>query len=159
MTKKTTFDGLTIKKLKSKDAACFVKISNGSGMAQYLSYFRARNVSEAEKIIAKNNRYGYAMYGLFVKRIGLVSVFYVSFDTTGGAEISYFTGEEYCGNDYATLGVQLLAQSLSKNLSYFTFAIKEKNAASLAVQNKLGSKEFPSTTRAYRHFRYNFAGL
>lgn len=154
--KEKTFDGLTIRKLKSKDAASFAKISNGPGMAQYLSYFRAKNVSEAEKIIAKNNRYGYAMYGLFVRRVGLVSVFYVSFDSSNGAEISYFTGEEYFGNDYASLGVQLLAQALSKNLSYFTFAIKKQNVASIAVQNRLGSKEFSSHTRAYRNFRYNF---
>ncbi len=73
--KEKTFDGLTIRKLKTKDAANFAKISNGLGMAQYLSYFRAKNVSEAENIIVKNNRNGYAMYGLFVRRIGLVSVF------------------------------------------------------------------------------------
>lgn len=154
--KEKTFDGLTIRKLKSKDAASFTRISNGPGMTRYLSYFRAKNVSEAENIIAKNNRNGYAMYGLFVRHIGLVSVFYVSFDPFVGAEISYFTGEDYSGNDYATLGIQLLAKTLSKNLFYFTFAIIEKNEASLAVQNKLGSKEFSSTSRAYRQFRYNF---
>ena len=158
--KEKTFDGLTIRKLKTKDAANFAKISNGLGMAQYLSYFRAKNVSEAENIIVKNNRNGYAMYGLFVRRIGLVSVFYVSPpDSSGGAEISYFTGEDYFGNDYASRGVQLLAQTLSKNISYFTFAIKEENDASLAVQSKLGSKEFSSSTRAYRHFLYNFTRL
>ena len=110
--KEKTFDGLTIRKLKTKDAANFAKISNGLGMAQYLSYFRAKNVSEAENIIVKNNRNGYAMYGLFVRRIGLVSVFYVSPpDSSGGAEISYFTGEDYFGNDYASRGVQLLAKT------------------------------------------------
>ena len=80
--KEKTFDGLTIRKLKTKDAANFVKISTGLGMSQYLAYFRARNVSEAESIIAKNNRYGYALYGLFVRRVGLVSVFYVSPDSS-----------------------------------------------------------------------------
>ena len=154
--KEKTFDGLTIRKLKTKDAANFVKISTGLGMSQYLAYFRARNVSEAESIIAKNNRYGYALYGLFVRRVGLVSVFYVSPDSSGGAEISYFTGEDYFGNDYASIGVQLLAQTLSKNFSYFNFAVKEKNNDSLAVQSKLGSTELYRDSRAYRHFRYNF---
>ena len=153
---KRIFDGLTIRKLKTKDAANFVKISSGLGMSQYLSYFRAKNVSEAEKIIARNNRHGYALYGLFVRHVGLVSVFYVSPDYSGGAEISYFTGEDYLGNDYASLGVQILAQTLSKHFSYFIFAIQEKNLASLAVQSKLGSTEFHSSSQKYKHFRYNF---
>ncbi|MBP3463833.1 MAG: GNAT family N-acetyltransferase [Clostridia bacterium] len=152
---KLSSNGLTVRKLSVKDADLFAKISNGPMMTKFLPFLKAKNVTQAEEIIRKNSRYNYAMYGLFVRRVGLVSVFAVSPNLFDGADVHYFTGEKYYGNGYATQGIEILAQLLSSKYDYFTFSIHADNVASLAVQRKLGSSELESKCKFYRDFCYS----
>ncbi len=153
---KKNMDGLTIRKLKKKDASQYAKIAYGETMHKYLSYFMARNVTEAEKIICGISKYnGTALYGLFERKAGLVSVFYVS-PYLESAEISYFTGPSYYRNGYATKGVFMLAELLKGDIKSFTFTIRKSNTASLSVQKSIGSVELLSDNPNYRNFIFSF---
>jgi len=155
MTKKDT-DGLTIRKLKKKDSAQYFKIARGETMYKYLSYFMAKNVTEAEKIICGISKYnGTALYGLFERKAGLVSVFYVS-PYLDSAEISYFTGPSYYRKGYATKGILMLSELLKGDFKSFTFTVRASNIASLSVQKNLGSDEVRSDNTKYRNFVFSF---
>lgn len=152
---KNSMDGLTIRRLKSKDAQLYMNIADGEALRRYVYFFRATTLSQAEKIIQKNNRYDQALYGLFVRRVGLVAVFSVSPNYQDGAEIEYFTGCQYYGRGYAGKGIQLLAEKLCQSFDYFLFHIYEDNLASLAVQKKLLSKEILFSEDSWRTFIYS----
>lgn len=147
--------GLTVRKLNVKDASSFAKIATGEMMTKFLPFLRAKNVTQAEEVIRKNSRYNYSLYGLFVKKVGLVSVFAVSPDIYDGANVHYFTGKEYYGNGYAARGIDLLGQFLKTKYDYFLFSVHVENDASIAVQNKIGALEIDSRCNSYIEFCYS----
>lgn len=158
-TKKSTT--LVVRELEISDAYVYSKIAYGENLHKYASFFEANSVESAEKRIIQNSTPLFSnIYGLFTKGGRLVASFIVSSevfpdeDSKLGANVHYFVGEKYWGNNYAYHGIRLLAKNL-KQYNFFKFAIKKTNSASIAVQKKLGSI-MEEENNEYLYFRFNF---
>lgn len=154
--KKKKGTNLFVRELTLQDAHSYSKISTGVDLHNYTRFFEAHALDEACKIIERYSTKYEQLYGLFTKANRLVAVFDVSSDVEDdGATVHYFVGERYYGNGYATLGITILAETLSDTYSHFHFEVSEENIYSILVQKHLGSVE-GKTMNTFRSFTYTF---
>lgn len=154
MGKKTKRAELTVRQLVDSDAWVYKQIAWGEAVSTFCSFFLAETIDDARKKIAENNRNHQRLYGLFNKSNRLLAAFLVSDDvTTPSAVVHYFVGERYRGNGYAVSGIYLLSELLFFEYERFSFEVRNNNAASIRVMEKIEA-EMTRESKTMKYFVY-----